>query len=134
MLLSTLQTNGKLMRTTSVDLEERQKDVVEEMAKNGDAATASEAIRDAIEHYAQEQGYENGQKRQTALRSAIQRVGDAAALAGIIWLGFTLAMPVGFRFAAIGMLLGAMVCYGAERALGRVEPRVSQWLVWGERA
>lgn len=122
------------MEKCNVRLEKRQKNVVERMADNGDADTQSEAIRDAVEHYAQANGYVNGHKRDTALRHAVRRVADASALAGLMWMAFTLSFPTGYGVVALYMFLGSIVFYGVDRALGNVEPRVSNLLPGGNRA
>jgi len=123
-----------MMEHYTVRLSERQADAVENMANNGDADNTSEAIRDAIEHYAQALGYFNGRKRDTTLRRGIRRAADAFALAALIWVGFTIMYPVSYRLAALPMFAVAVVFYGADRALAAYEPRVSRWLARGESA
>lgn len=126
------------MRTTSVDLEERQREITKSMAENGDAANQSEAIRDAIEHYAQETGYKNGTKRDTVLRQTTRRFADALALMALLWVGLTWLHPVGFRIFALPMFVGAISLYVMDRALAKWEPSVSRRIrgafVRGEKA
>lgn len=116
------------MRTTSVDLEDRQYQIASSMSDNGDAATQSEAIRDAIEHYAQDLGYINGEKRDTQLRQTLRRFGDAFALLGLMWLGLTFLYPLGFRMWTIPILGISLTLYATDRALKRIEPRLTYQL------
>lgn len=98
------------------------------MADNGDAANQSEAIRDAVEYYAQELGYTNGRKIDTNLRWVLRQVATIFICVG---LGFAAAFyfaPVAFRVASVAPVLGGLVCLGAEKALARHEPAVSNRL------
>lgn len=116
------------MQKTSVDLEQRQYDLTKSMADNGDADSQSEAIRDAIEYYAQDRGYVNGRKAETQLRWSIRQLGTLFIYIG---LGMTVALywfPVEFRMAALAPIVTGLVCLGGERALGRVEPGISHRL------
>lgn len=126
------------MRKTSVDLEERQFELVASMSDNGDAATQSEAIRDAIEHYAQARGYVNGAKRDTRLRWLFRQMGWAFMLVGLGAVGVFYFFPVNFRIVAVVPLLSGLIFLATDRALERHEPRVSNRLreafTRGERA
>lgn len=122
------------MERYTVRLESRQSEVVESMAENGDVENPSEAIRDAIEHYAQSMGYVNGHKRDTTLRWGCRRAADLFAQAALIWLVFTMWFSSGYQLAAIPMFAIAVAFYSADRLLGRYEPHVSHWFARGERA
>lgn len=111
-----------------MDLEQRQKDTVEAMAQNGDADTASEAIRDAIEHYAATRGYYNGEKRDTYLRKVFGRMAWSFAYVGIGVVAVFYFLPLQFRIAAVVPFLGSVVCLAMEQLLARHEPAVSERL------
>lgn len=116
------------MRKTSVDLEERQYNLAESMANNGDAASQSEAIRDAIEYYAQEMGYTNGEKRDTQLRWWLQRLAAALVYIGLGTVGVVYFLPIKFRMAAVAPIVVGLGVYAIDRVLAEYEPAVSKRL------
>lgn len=112
----------------TVRLQNRQSDVVESMAENGDAENPSEAIRDAIEHYAQSMGYVNGHKKSTFLTFAMWRVAWLFGIAGVVGLAFTLTYPVSARLPSFALVITSFACFGAYHALNYVEPKVTNSL------
>lgn len=117
------------MRKTSVDLEQRQFDIAEAMAENGDADTQSEAIRDALEYYGQDMGYINGRKVDTELRWAIRQMGQLFIYIGIGLVAALYWFPVGFRATALAPIFVGLVALAIDKALARFEPSFSRRMV-----
>jgi len=124
-----------MAQTYSARLTNQQEDALEAMERNGDADNKSEALRMAVSEGLHALGYRNGAKTDTALRDTTQRVGDACALLGLLWLGITYLFPFGFRMWAIPIFTIALGLHGLDRVLEQYEPAVSNRLFqWGEQA
>lgn len=125
------------MERRSIHFGGRHLEIVDKMEENGDADNASEAVRDAIEHYGQELGYTNGEKRDTYLRWLFGRMAWAFIYVGVGAVAVLYFLPIGFRLAAVGPFLGGLVCLVAERVLAAHEPQVTnslKGLLGGEKA
>lgn len=112
----------------SVRLDKTQKEGLEAMSENDDAANPSEALRVCVNIGLQECGYANGVKVDTALRQTARRFADTLAGVALVMLGVTMLYPVEFRVFVFGPLMASIACYGLDRVLAKKEPGVSNWL------
>jgi len=114
----------------TVRLENKQTDGLEAMTENGDADNDSEALRTALNIGLGELGYLKGHSdnKDTQLRAWAQRFADAFGLMGLMWVGVTLFLPVGFRVYAIGWFAASLACIAVDRGLAALEPQVSRRL------
>ena len=113
------------MQTTTVDLEDRQKELLEEMAENGDIPNQSEGIRTGVEMVAAKNGYLNGQKKETTLRTVTGEMAKWFLIAGLVLVGVTYFYPVSLRLVALGPIISGLFLLGVERLLENHEPKVT---------
>lgn len=119
---------------TPVRYEQRHHEAAEEAQEVGMAPNQSEAFKTLVEAGAKHHGL-NGHDGTTRLRSVVKRLADAFGFAGIVFLGLTFWFPVEVRAVALASTWGvAVVLYGLDRVLARVEPRVSARIPWGGEA
>lgn len=114
------------MDRVTVRLEERQRELAESMADNGDAANQSEAVRDAIEHYAQASGYTNGEKKQTSLRWILSKLAAALIYIGLGTAAGAYFGPMEFRLAAVAPVMVGLGLFALEAVVAEYEPGVSR--------
>jgi hypothetical protein len=102
---------------------------IEQVQDDHNLSSHSEAARVSIEEGLQSLGYSVGSRRpQTALRTGLQRLGEALLLSGLILLSLTITWGVQARLLALGVGLAGVVSWSSYRLLGRVEPAVTQRL------
>lgn len=119
------------METEKYYVEQRQTEAVDQVQELGLAENKSEALRTLVNEGEVSLGL-NGHDGATRLQSVVKRLADAFGFAGIVFLGLTFWFPVEVRAVALASTWGvAVVLYGLDRVLARVEPRVSARLPWG---
>jgi hypothetical protein len=100
---------------------------LDEMVECGEAASVSDAVEQTVRDGLEQRGYIGG-VRDTPLRRLFRRFSDALALVGMVWLGLTFLMPVGFRALAIPFFASAIALHAGHKLLGAKEPAVSKRL------
>jgi len=113
------------MKTTTVDLENRQRELLSEMDENGDIPNQSEGIREGVDLLAEKHGYKNGKNGNTALKFFVHRAGLLLSVAGLVGLAFTFAYPVTARVPSFAVLVAGACFYGCYNYLSEHEPDVS---------
>lgn len=117
-----------MAETKSARFSKEQIDAIEDMVEQGRADNQSEAHRMFVNAGMREYGYVNGGMKETKLRWAVRETSKLCLYAGILLLGLTWLYPVIFRLAPFGPIVAGLVLHGADRALGSVEPDVSNYL------
>jgi len=113
------------MKTTTVDLENRQRELLSEMDENDDIPNQSEGIREGIDLLAEKHGYKNGENGKTALKFFAHRAGLLLSVAGIVGLAFTFAYPVSARIPSFAVLVVGVCFYAFHTYLSEHEPGVT---------
>lgn len=114
-----------MAKRKTVSLNTHQLDAIEKMQEHGEADSQSEAFRMALNVGFVELGYLNGHSKDTSLRRLVREVGKLSTYAAIFALGMSLFYPFAFRVPVLILIVGGMVCFSVDKALARVEPRVS---------
>jgi Arc/MetJ-type ribon-helix-helix transcriptional regulator len=117
-----------MAETKSARFSKEQVTAIEDMVEQGKADNQSEAHRMFVNAGMREYGYVGGALKETKLRWAVRETSKLCLYAGVVLLGLTWLYPVIFRLAPVGPIVAGLVLHGADRALGSVEPDVSNWL------
>lgn len=123
--------------TLSGHVDTDQVEAIQEMVEAGEADNQSEAIRRALRVGLSEMGYHNGVRTDTQLRTVARRFRDAFLLLGVLWVGVSFWLPIGWRSLAAAPVAAGLACHVIDRGLARREPDVSnrlRALVGGETA
>ena len=112
----------------TVRLNKTQENAITDMAERGIADNESEALRTMLNAGMHEYGYNNGEYRNTNLRSVVQEATRILLYAGIAWLGLTVFLPLQFRALSVVLVVGGVFLLGVDQLLKRVEPRVTDSL------
>jgi len=111
-----------------VTFDESQVKALEEMQERGEADSYSEAGRIACSEGLRKLGYQNGENKDTMLKSTVQVLANVFTLTGMVGLGFTFAYPVPARLPSFAILAFGVFLYSAGKALEQHEPKVSKRL------
>jgi hypothetical protein len=103
-------------------------DAVKDVRDEEGADSTGEAFRMTVRAGLHDMGYLNGHTRETGLRKGVREVGKLFAYAAIAWAGATYFYALEWRLPAVALVIGAMVCFGVDRALEAYEPGVSRRL------
>jgi Arc/MetJ-type ribon-helix-helix transcriptional regulator len=126
-----------MAKNTSVQLQEDHLDGLQEMVDAGQADNRSEALRMAMQSGFREYGVVSYTETETRLRETARQLGVGFAMVGAVMLGLVYFGSVELRLLGIVPWIMALACYGVDRGLARVEPRVSlrlERILGGEKA
>lgn len=119
----------------SAQLTRKQLEVIEDMVDAGEADNQSEALRDLLDEGMRTYGYRAGRNGNTTLKWMSKEMGKLFAYAGMAWLAFFWAFPVGFRLPGALVMVAALGMFGVWLLLDRYEPAVTKRLFGtGEKA
>lgn len=117
------------MVIVSGDVDPEHKQNLDDMVAHRDCASRSEAVAQAVDAGLAELGYASGQRRHTALRGIIQQSYRGSLWALVLLMGLTWFGPVEARLVVLALTPIPLALWALDRALHRVEPRVSRLLV-----
>lgn len=125
-----------MSRNASIQLDQHQLDAFQNMKDEEIGDTHTERHKMVLDRGFRELGYIDGSYPDTVLRSAFRRLADSFAIVGLMMVGLTLFMPLEVRALALGPFIASIACYTIDRVLKRVEPSVSNRLMFwrGESA
>lgn len=103
-------------------------DGFEAMQEDGNADSYSEAVRRASIVGLQDMGYINGERKETALKTAVNRFAWLFTIAGMVGIGFTVAYPVPARLPSFAVAGFGVVLFAVHKVLAEYEPKVSNRL------
>jgi hypothetical protein len=116
-------------------LTDHQLEVIERMVERGEAGNESEALRNLVNEGMVSFGYRGGQNGNTTLKWMAKELARAFTWAGLAWLAFFWAFPVGFRLPGVMVLIAALGMIAVYLVLDKYEPAVSHRLFGtGEKA
>lgn len=99
---------------------------VEQYREDYELESQAVAVRKVMDEGLRSLGYGPAEVRpQTDLRIILQRVSEALLLAGLVLLGLTMAWSIEARLMALAVALSGVVCWAANRLLGRIEPALT---------
>jgi hypothetical protein len=113
---------------TSVRLEPKQTNAIEDMESRGLADNKAEAHRELLTAGMHAYGYRNGDYTETALKRLSAEFSKAFAWVGVGWLALTLLFPVQFRLGSVFAFSAALACSGMWVLLDRHEPKFTNGL------
>ena len=114
-----------MAETKGARLTRRQIDAIDDMVERGVADNESEALRSLVDEGMRVHGYRAGRNGNTKLKTMSKELAKLFSYAGMAWLAFFWAFPVGFRLPGVLVLIAAMGMIGTYLVLDKYEPAVS---------
>lgn len=117
-----------MAKTIGARTDDEHREALDRLVEHSGADSRSEALRQTSQAELARRGYLNGTRLDTPLRRTVREFARLFAYAGFAWFGFAVLWSVEVRLGGLALLGLAAVLLAVDRALGAVEPRVTERL------
>lgn len=104
------------------------REIIKDLVERDKADNTSEAVKNLFDEGARAYGYRAGRNGNTTLKLMSKEFTKLFGYAGMAWLAFFWAFPVGFRLPGVLLIVASAAMLGSYLALDRYEPAVSRRL------